>query len=369
MSSFKHTNRLAKEKSPYLLQHAHNPVDWYPWGKEAFADAKKRNVPVFLSIGYSTCHWCHVMERESFEDEKIGALLNNNFVSIKVDREEHPDIDHQYMLFVQTVQGSGGWPLSVFLTPDGKPFVGGTYFPPGDSPGGLPSFTKVVTLVQELWNKNKERAIQTANNGVTILQLLSKPDLQPETDLDVVKKVEELKTSMNEAFDPVNGGFGAAPKFPTVSNLLFLLDEGSDQSIQMVLKTLDKMRQGGIHDQVGGGFHRYSVDEEWHVPHFEKMIYDQAQLIEVYSRISRQTSDKWPEETAKDIVDYCQRRLLSPEGGFYSAEDADSLPSRDSKEKKEGAFAVWTIPEVEKAAKTSTRCPSILCGLRNDPRW
>ena len=352
MSSFKHTNKLATEKSPYLLQHAHNPVNWYPWGKEAFSEAKQRDIPIFLSIGYSTCHWCHVMEHESFEDEQIAAQLNKNFVSIKVDREEHPDIDHQYMIFVQTVQGSGGWPLSVFLTPEGKPFFGGTYFPPEDSPYGLPSFTKVITLIRELWSNNKERVIQTADSGVEALQMLSMANLRSDNELSVVENAETLKASLSNSYDNVFGGFGPGPKFPMVSNLFFLLAHGSKDCIDMLLNTLNEMRKRGIHDHVGGGFHRYTVDEEWRVPHFEKMVYDQAQLIDIYSRVARHTSKNWPKKTVIDIVDYCKRRLLSREGGFYSAEDADSLPTHHSKEKEEGAFAVWSTSDVEKAAET-----------------
>jgi uncharacterized protein len=347
------TNRLAKEKSPYLLQHAHNPVDWYPWGKEAFAAAKKENKPIFLSIGYSTCHWCHVMERESFEDPKVAAYMNEHFINIKVDREERPDVDSVYMTFVQATTGGGGWPMSLWLTPEREPIVGGTYFPPKDA-YGRPGFLSMLKQVAEIW-KSDEPKIRTQAGEVTArLRKFSQTPVTPGAALsDAV--LEKGLQEMTGRFDATEGGFGAAPKFPRPSELIFLFTEaervGSDspagrRAREMALFTLEKMAAGGIHDHLGGGFHRYSVDGGWHVPHFEKMLYDQAQLAEAYLIAWQVTGRELFADTARDIFDYVLRDMTSPEGGFYSAEDADSVVRAGFKEKAEGAFYVWTEKEI-----------------------
>ena len=285
------------------------------------------------------------MERESFVDEDVAKYLNEHFVSVKVDREEHPDVDHQYMLFLQATTGGGGWPLSVFLTPDRKPFLGGTYFPPNDSPQ-TPSFMRVLHLVSDLWTKEHDRIMQAAEQGLDTLKIISTPSEQKR---ELEDTAEGLERNLHGTYDPQNGGFGPAPKFPSPPTLLFLMLQSGETGCAMALKTLLKMSMGGIHDHVGGGFHRYSVDPKWHVPHFEKMLYDQGQLLDLYARAGRLISkdDTWPREAAMDIVDYVKRRLMSATtGAFYSAEDADSLPTPEAREKKEGAFAVWTIEEV-----------------------
>ncbi len=348
----KHTNRLAREKSPYLLQHAHNPVDWFAWGDEAFAKARADKKPILLSIGYSTCHWCHVMERESFEDEKIGAFLREHFVSIKVDREERPDVDKIYMTFVQSTTGGGGWPLNVFLTPDLKPFFGGTYFPPDDR-HGRGSFLSVLQQVAAVW---RERGIEVAASADEIharLELLTAQGSADPISLtkEVLLRAGELFRSQ---FDGANGGFGGAPKFPQPSVPQFLLrhfnrfHDGISQI--MVLHTCDKMAAGGIYDQLGGGFARYSVDAHWLVPHFEKMLYDNAQLVQLYldTHLSLREpalvsvgSPKRYEQIVRGILDYVLRDMTHLEGGFYSAEDADS-------EGQEGKFYCWTHDELAK---------------------
>jgi len=270
----KHTNHLAREKSPYLLQHAHNPVDWFAWNEEAFARARTENKPVFLSIGYSTCHWCHVMERESFEDEKVGAFLRENFVSIKVDREERPDVDKIYMTFVQSTAGGGGWPLNVFLTPDLKPFYGGTYFPP-DNRHGRPSFLSVLHQISQLWRERNVEIIANADELHARLELITARDAAEGSAL-TPEILRHALGMFKDAYDPVNGGFGGAPKFPQPSIPSLVLRAakrfGDDAAVQMVLQTCEKMAAGGIHDQLGGGFSRYAVDAEWLVPHFEKML-------------------------------------------------------------------------------------------------
>jgi uncharacterized protein YyaL (SSP411 family) len=352
-------NRLAHEKSPYLLQHAHNPVDWFPWGEEAFAKARAEDKPIFLSIGYSTCHWCHVMEHESFESAAIAAFLAENFVSIKVDREERPDVDHVYMTFVQATAGQGGWPMSVWLTPALQPFFGGTYFPPTDVPG-RPGFITVLRRIAGLWKSDRGQIEARANSLLTALR---------EVGNEAAAEVEET-WSPHEAFragfsqyarmfDTQEGGFGAAPKFPRPSNLDFLFLAGSrsgpladkerSAAESMALFTLRKMACGGMNDHLGGGFHRYSVDAEWHVPHFEKMLYDQAQLAAA-CLIARQVSnDDFFGEAARRTLRYVQRDLTGPAGAFFSAEDADSLPTADAKRKQEGAFYVWSEAEIREA--------------------
>ncbi|HEX4086095.1 MAG TPA: thioredoxin domain-containing protein [Chthoniobacteraceae bacterium] len=352
----KHTNRLIGEKSPYLLQHAHNPVDWHAWKEEAFEKARREDKPIFLSIGYSTCHWCHVMERESFENEETAALLNAYFIPIKVDREERPDVDRVYMTFVQATTGSGGWPMSVWLTPDLQPFVGGTYFPPEDR-YGRPGFGTVLRRLAELWRDERDRVL---DQGQQITEMLRQyagprgegksPELEPlQTALAAVRQAAE-------SFDGEMGGFGGAPKFPRPAMLDFLLafyrrepaSAEGQQAREMVFHTLRSMAAGGMHDHLGGGFHRYSVDRFWHVPHYEKMLYDQAQLVVTYLEAWQINGEPLFAATARDILDYVRRDMTSPEGAFFSAEDADSIiPGR--MEKGEGAFYVWSKQEIDEA--------------------
>ncbi|XP_068438650.1 spermatogenesis-associated protein 20 isoform X2 [Clinocottus analis] len=350
----KHTNRLAEERSPYLLQHAHNPVDWYPWGQDAFDKAKNEDKPIFLSVGYSTCHWCHVMERESFEDEEIGKILSDNFVCIKVDREERPDVDKVYMTFVQATSGGGGWPMSVWLTPDLRPFIGGTYFPPTDH-ARRPGLKTVLNRIIEQWQNNRP-ALESS--GERILEALKKstavaanPGQGPPPAPAVASRCfQQLAHSYEEEY----GGFRDAPKFPTPVNLMFLMSYWSVnrstsegvEALQMALHTLRMMALGGIHDHVAQGFHRYSTDSSWHVPHFEKMLYDQAQLAVAYITASQVSGEQMFADVAKDILLYVSRDLSDKSGGFYSAEDADSVPPSGGPEKREGAFCVWTASEV-----------------------
>lgn len=339
----KHTNRLAREKSPYLLQHAHNPVDWFPWGEEAFAQARAERKPILLSIGYSTCHWCHVMERESFEDEKVGAFLRDYFISIKVDREERPDVDKIYMTFVQSTTGGGGWPLNVFLTPELKPFFGGTYFPPDDR-YGRGSFLSVLQQVAQVW---RERGIEVAASADEIharLELVTQRQPEQPTPLsdEAIRRAADL---FKEAYDPQNGGFGNAPKFPQPSMPALLLRSaqrfGDTAAIKMVLHTCDRMAAGGIYDQLGGGFARYAVDAHWLVPHFEKMLYDNAQLVQLYLDAYLVSGEARHAHVARGILDYVLRDMTHADGGFYSAEDADS-------EGQEGKFYCWTHDELAK---------------------
>ena len=333
-----HTNRLAKESSPYLLQHAHNPVDWYPWGEEAFAKAKKEDKPVFLSIGYSTCHWCHVMERESFESDDVAKLLNENFVSIKVDREERPDVDAVYMAAVQAMAGQGGWPLSVFLTPDKKPFFGGTYFPPTDR-FGRPGFKTVLARLTAYWKEHKGEVLASADELTKHVASLSGAAPAGEVSEEpLARAVEQFAAS----HDPVHGGFGGAPKFPRAFAISFLLGERravKSGILPMVEKTLDEMARGGLFDHLGGGFHRYSTDAEWLVPHFEKMLYDQATLARAYVEAWQVTGNAGFAATARATFDYVLRDLTDASGGFHSAEDADS-------EGVEGKFYLWTRAEI-----------------------
>ncbi len=338
------TNRLAGEKSPYLLQHQHNPVDWFPWGPEAFSRARAENKPILLSIGYSTCHWCHVMERESFEDEATAALLNQHFVSIKVDREERPDIDKIYMTFVQAMTGQGGWPLNVFLTPDLKPFYGGTYFPP-DNRQGRSSFTQVLRNVRDLWLSRHPDVLDSARQLQEHLARAvqhGSAEAQPALNAQVVTNAA---AEFKRGFDPKHGGFGLAPKFPRPSEPSFLLaygvQAGDKEAVSMVLRTCEAMANGGIHDQIGGGFHRYSVDSQWLVPHFEKMLYDNAQLAALYLDAYRVSANKRFADVARGILQYVLRDMTHPGGGFFSAEDADS-------EGKEGKFYCWTKADLSR---------------------
>lgn len=336
-----HTNRLAREKSPYLLQHQHNPVDWYAWGEEAFKKARDERKPIFLSIGYSTCHWCHVMERESFEKEGTAAVLNAHFICIKVDREERPDVDKIYMTFVQAMTGSGGWPLNVFLTPELTPFFGGTYWPP-EKKFGRPSFKDVLLQVQEAWVKQQEKITNSAVSLHGQLKELVAREAVAGTHVQA-RDLHQAGASLKEGYDKVNGGFGRAPKFPTPSHPLFLLryaDRFQDaEATRMVLHTCERMAAGGIYDQLGGGFSRYSVDERWLVPHFEKMLYDNAQLVQLYLDAYLVSGESRFADVVRDILRYLRKDMTHPGGGFYSAEDADS-------EGKEGKFYCWTRAEM-----------------------
>ena len=408
------TNRLAREKSPYLRQHQHNPVDWYPWGEAAFARARTEHKPIFLSIGYSTCHWCHVMAHESFEDPAIAGRLNRDFVPVKVDREEHPDVDRIYMTYVQAATGQGGWPMSVWLTPDLQPFYGGTYFPPEDR-GGRPGLATVLDALARAWADEREKLVAEGERVSEALRQLaggqsSKAQVpnpnessESESDLPVPEAGGELRGTraarneqsaenpelqtpnskpvgeetllaaagaaagwclqqLAQAFDDRQGGFGGAPKFPraAVFNFLFRVPVAtSAQASGMAALTLRRMAGGGIHDHVGGGFHRYSVDAEWFVPHFEKMLYDQAQLAAGYLEARQATGDERYAWVARDILDYVLRDLAGPAGGFFSAEDADSLRAADAGgDSVEGAFYAWTRGEIEAALAGGAATPS-----------
>ena len=359
-------NRLIHEKSPYLIQHAHNPVDWHPWGEEAFAKAKREDKPIFLSIGYSTCHWCHVMERESFSNLKIAEVLNSNFIPIKVDREERPDVDRIYMTAVQIMTGQGGWPLNAFLTPDLKPFFGGTYFPP-DSRWGRSGFPDILLKVADLWKKDRQKLITSGDQLSEAIREHASSSGVPGKESDPARRsadlpdaamLDRLAQSYRATFDPREGGFGGAPKFPMPVDHNFLLryfarTKNSD-ALEMSVFTLRRMAAGGIHDQLGGGFHRYSTDDRWHVPHFEKMLYDNAQLAVNYLEAYLITKEEKFAAAARGTLDYVLRDLTHPEGGFYSAEDADSLPQelagkvedRGHEHRIEGAFYVWEKTEI-----------------------
>jgi len=380
------TNRLAREKSPYLLQHAHNPVDWYPWGEEAFEKARRENKPIFLSIGYSTCHWCHVMAHESFENEATAVIMNRDFVNIKVDREERPDVDRVYMTFVQATTGGGGWPMSVWLTPDLKPFVGGTYFPLEDR-YGQPAFRKVLERIASAWKQDREKIAESGSKIVEALRESQSSTADTTAKIDI-KVFEDAYQQLDRSFDPREGGFSIAPKFPRPVALNFLTrfyardpkSENGKHALEMDLFTLRKMAAGGLHDHVGGGFHRYSVDRYWHVPHFEKMLYDQAQLATAYLDAIQITQDRSADgrirggeqyaDVARDILDYVARDMTSKDGGFFSAEDADSpdvvaavydrrttgSEKKDSSDahratlqKSEGVFYVWTEKQADQA--------------------
>ncbi|MFA5059762.1 MAG: thioredoxin domain-containing protein [Candidatus Omnitrophota bacterium] len=353
-------NRLIKEKSPYLLQHAANPVDWYAWSLEAFEKAKKENKPVFLSIGYSTCHWCHVMERESFEDDHIADILNEHFVCIKVDREERPDIDHIYMSFVTAMTGSGGWPLSVFLTPDKKPFFGGTYFPP-EAKWGSPSFEQVLLSVSGNWRSQPEKILQSSEEMMQALLLREEARDNNASSIDE-KIFSVAYRQLSAMFDPVFGGFGQSPKFPMGHNLSFLLrfwkKTKQPEILKIVEKTLKEISKGGICDHLGGGFHRYSTDRQWQVPHFEKMLYDQAILAKAYLETYQATKNSDYAIVAREIFDYVLRDMQYSQGGFFCAEDADSVAPEQASllqqgdrhpEKKEGAYYLWGFNEIEDA--------------------
>jgi uncharacterized protein len=336
----KKANHLASEKSPYLQQHVYNPVDWYPWGEEAFERARKEDKPIFLSVGYSTCHWCHVMERESFEDENVATFLRENFISIKVDREERPDVDAIYMAAVQAMSGQGGWPMTVFLTPELNPFFGSTYFPPQPN-FGRPSFMQLIGKIAEMWKNDKQSLVESSQALTEAIKSNSKTS----TGAELLSKevVDHCYTYFTRAYDPHEGGWGNAPKFPRPVQFEFLFNYyfnyKNEEAKEMALFTLRKMANGGMRDQLAGGFHRYSVDQHWRVPHFEKMLYDNAQLIHSYVDAYQITHDSFYSDVASDTIDYVLREMTSPEGGFYSAEDADS-------EGEEGTFYVWTSQEL-----------------------
>jgi uncharacterized protein YyaL (SSP411 family) len=343
-----HTNALIDEKSPYLRQHAHNPVNWLPWGEAAFEKARKEDKPIFLSIGYSTCHWCHVMAHESFEDEAIAELLNRDFVPVKLDREERPDVDRVYMLFVQASTGSGGWPMSVWLTPERKPFYGGTYFPP-NSRYGRPGFREVLGQLARVWKEDRQRVEDSSDNVAEQLR-----SLVPRTQVAVTPDRELFASAfgpLRRSFDPKWGGFGGAPKFPRPVLLNYLLRyhalDGNPEALEMVTQTLNGMAAGGMHDQLGGGFHRYSVDERWFVPHFEKMLYDQAQLTISYLEAYQITGEARYSNVARGIFEYVLRDLTDVDGGFYSAEDADSADPENPSHHGEGAFYIWRKAELD----------------------
>ncbi|NTU45647.1 MAG: thioredoxin domain-containing protein [Chlorobiaceae bacterium] len=350
-------NRLAREKSPYLLQHAHNPVDWFAWGEEAFEKAEKENRPIFLSVGYSTCHWCHVMERESFENADIAELLNQYFVPVKVDREELPDLDRLYMNYVQSTTGRGGWPMSVWLTPDRNPFYGGSYFPPEER-YGMTGFKTILLSIANLWQSDEPKIREASSGFFSDLAAFSANRSAELPDNDEAQKncFEWLESTV----DPKFGGFGGAPKFPRPVLLNFLFNHAyhsgnqtdRKKALEMALFTLRKMAEGGIHDHIsftgkgGGGFARYSTDERWHVPHFEKMLYDNAQLASSYLDAFQCSGEVLYRSVVEDIFNYVLCDMTSPEGGFYSAEDADSLESESDTEKREGAFYIWSAEEL-----------------------
>ncbi len=333
-------NRLADEKSPYLLQHAGNPVDWYPWGDEAFEAARREDKPIFLSIGYSTCHWCHVMAHESFEDTMVAKMMNDTFVNIKVDREERPDIDGIYMTVCQMMTGTGGWPLTIVMTPDKRPFFAGTYFPK-ESRFGRAGLTQLVPQLAKVWREQRGEVIKSADQITG--ELTKQTSTGKGDDMDD-RFINTAALQLNQRFDEDNGGFGSAPKFPSPHQLTFLLRfwrrEADEWSLEMVTRTLKAMRKGGVYDQIGFGFHRYSTDARWLLPHFEKMLYDQAGLLMAYTEAYQATGDPDFKQVAGEIVEYVARDMTSPEGALYSAEDADS-------EGEEGKFYVWTMDQLE----------------------
>ncbi|TVR51274.1 MAG: thioredoxin domain-containing protein [Puniceicoccaceae bacterium] len=350
-------NRLAGAPSPYLRQHADNPVEWHPWGEEALRQAHEQDRPIFLSVGYSTCHWCHVMARESFADPEIAALLNEGFVNIKVDREERPDVDRLFMTYLLAATGSGGWPMSVWLTPDLKPFYAGTYFPPEDRPG-RPGFATVLRALRQAWEEERDKIEQQGIQSMDALRDYAGRDLNDRGPLEDPEVVDRAMALFGEAFDREHGGFGSAPKFPRPAALRLLQrvareggdEERSRRADRMVRTTLVAMAGGGIHDQLGGGFHRYSVDRFWRVPHFEKMLYDQAQLAEVYLEDWRRCGAPELRQALEGIFDYVLGELHEQEGAFYSAEDADSpVPGEGGHAVAEGAFYLWTVEEVREA--------------------
>jgi uncharacterized protein YyaL (SSP411 family) len=357
-------NRLAGESSPYLLQHRYNPVDWYPWGEAAFERARREDKPILLSVGYSACHWCHVMERESFEDDEIARLMNERFVNVKVDREERPDVDAIYMQAVQSMTGHGGWPMTVFLTPDGVPFYGGTYFPPSDR-HGIPGFPRVLEAVSGFY---RERRGEVADVGRQLLdQLRQGEHVRPGGDLLTADILDAAYRGLRAEFDARHGGLGRAPKFPQPMAFDFLLRywrrRGAPEALSMVRRTLTAMARGGVHDQLGGGFHRYSVDQRWLVPHFEKMLYDQSQLSLLYLQAWQATGDAEYRRVTEEILDYVVREMTHPGGGFFSTQDADS-------EGEEGRFFLWSREEIEAAlAPEEARVALAYWGVLDGPNF
>ncbi len=331
------TNRLFQEKSPYLLQHAHNPVDWYAWGEEAFSAAKEQDKPIFLSIGYATCHWCHVMERESFENEEIAALMNEAFICVKVDREERPDIDNIYMTVCQMMTGQGGWPLTIIMTPDKKPFHAATYVPPEQRYGRI-GMRQLIPRISEAWNTRRDKVLDSSNQ---ITDVLARQNATGSGAALSPNLLTEGAKELMKQYDPRKGGFGDHPKFPTPHRLVFLLRQREAEGIAAVERTLEEMRKGGIFDQVGFGFHRYSTDSDWLLPHFEKMLYDQALLAIAYTEAYELTGRPIYKQVAEEILAYVSRDMTTPEGGFYSAEDADS-------EGEEGLFYIWDVDEMKR---------------------
>ena len=356
-------NRLINEKSPYLLQHAYNPVNWFAWSDEAFEKAKSEDKPIFLSIGYSTCHWCHVMEKESFENQKVADLMNDAFVSIKVDREERPDIDGIYMSVCQMITGSGGWPLTIVMTPDKKPFFTGTYFPKHNRFNRI-GMMELVPRLKEVWITKKDEVLKSASEIAASLNKQNLVSDNIEIDETVLDKAYD---ELNKRYDEANGGFGNAPKFPSPHNLMFLLRywkrKNEPKALEMVEKTLTEMRRGGIYDHIGFGFARYSTDQHWLVPHFEKMLYDQAMLVMAYTESYLATKNKFYKETAKEILEYILRDMTHPEGGFYSAEDADS-------EGEEGKFYLWDADELRNVLDKSESDFAIkVFSIADDGNW
>lgn len=353
-------NRLARETSPYLLQHAHNPVDWYPWGEEAFAKARAEDKPIFLSIGYATCHWCHVMERESFEDPEIAQFMNAHFVCIKVDREELPDVDHVYMSALQAMTGSGGWPMNMFLLPDLRPFYGGTYWPPQDRPN-FPGFGRVLAGVHNAWQNQRQEVRENAHTLSTHLSNALRPRVsQLPEDIH-----QSALAGFARAFDQAYGGFGGAPKFPQSPALLYLLSQawlGDEAAWKHLQLTLDRMAEGGIYDQVGGGFHRYAVDGIWRVPHFEKMLYDNAQLVRVYLGAYKLSREQKYRRIASETLGYLRREMTGPGGEFFSAQDADS-------EGVEGKFYVWSEEEIRQVLGQDAGAALKLFGVSEAGNW
>jgi uncharacterized protein YyaL (SSP411 family) len=355
-------NRLIKEKSPYLLQHAHNPVNWFPWGEEAFNKANAEDKPIFLSIGYSTCHWCHVMEKESFEDEETAKLINDAFVAIKVDREERPDIDGIYMSVCQILTRSGGWPLTIIMTPNRKPFFAGTYFPKNDR-FGKSGLLSIIPRIMDLWKNRRQELLDSSEEITLAVKASSKINTGNQSGEEIFQLAfEDFKIK----YDPEYGGFGKAPKFPTPHNLTFLLRYWrrykDDSALGMVENTLTKMRLGGIYDDIGYGFHRYSTDRQWLVPHFEKMLYDQALLVPIYLEAYQATNKKLYIETAEEILSYVMKEMTSPTGGFYSAEDADS-------EGEEGKFYIWTEDEITNLLHEDSDFALTIYNIQKEGNW
>lgn len=357
-------NRLIDEQSPYLQQHAYNPVDWYPWGNEAFEKAKAENKLVLLSVGYSTCHWCHVMNRESFSNPEIAAYLNEHFICIKVDREERPDVDGVYMTFVQQLTGGGGWPLNVWLTPDKKPFYGGTYFPPDRSRGlRTATFPELLTRIHDTWTNDRESVLQQSDQIVAALDEFNRQSsIGSESDLNL-SLLESAIDAFGESFNSRTGAFGSGPNFPSAANLSFLLrssrvkeldSERKRKAERIALESLEAISKGGIRDHIGGGFHRYTVDGEWKLPHFEKMLYDQATLVNAYLDAWLVSQDPIYRQPVIETLEYLMRDMRHPDGGYYSAEDAESYESKDSEKKREGAFYVWSLDQLKADLKDET---------------